>query len=366
MSWRAVLEAADVVVMPSTPSEVVVELASGARQRLHLVRSSGTLHPSVMQRTDAARPNRPEGLRRLWVAAAASPAAVLYARHAGDSLVTADGQVLLQVDGQTLEVGRPAPRAAPRPRGRTPWGVLGVARRMLEVDVDRQQDLAGLAGLSQERVSRLLSRLRDHGLTARTAGTGGRAVERPVSAAALLDWWLEEYPREEALRAHYFAPDPLPAQLARAAAALTGRRPLLSGDLAADQLAPWRRPGLVLLYCTRPVDLTGAGFVAASAAQATLTVVTSPDPTVAIPTTATGQVWAQAPAGDGVIELADPFQVLLDVLGSPAPDASQAAGRLRDALLTGRTHDHVRTWLEHIVQQHPVQQSGTVGAEGPR
>lgn len=348
VTWRSVLEAADVVLRPVTPREVVVELPSGARTRLRVVQSATTLQPATMRRF----PRRADDLPLLWAAPAASPAAVEFARLVGDSLATAGGRVLLQAQGETLELGRPGPRPAAQPRGGRPWGTLAVTRRMLEVDADRQEDLALLAGLSQERVSRILTRLRAQGLITRSAAASphGRPVERPTDSTALLAWWMNRYPLDEALRAHYVADDPPPAQLQRAAKALVGRRPLLSGDLAADQMAPWRRPGHVLLYCAEPVDLAEAGFLAAPAAEATLTVVTSPDPAVALPARADGQVWAQVPAGDIAVELADPLQVLLDLVGSRAPDTPEAAERLRDELLVGRTKQRVRSWLELIIQ----------------
>lgn len=354
--WQTVLDAADISITPATAHEVTVELPSGARATLHVIRTSSTLHPSVMRHKERGTA---DGVRLLWVAAHAAPAAVRSVRERGDSLVTSAGMVLLQVDGETLEIGHPAARTGPARRGPAPWGAIAVARRLLQVDVDRQQDLALLAGISQARVSRLLARLRERGLTAPAHTPGRRPVERPVSATTLLDWWLDTYPRDEALRAHYVAPDPLPEQLARAAAALRTRRPLLSGDLACDQLAPWRRPGLVLLYCAHPIDLTDAGFIASTPAQATVTVVTSPDPTVALPITDAGHTWLEAPAGEGSVEVADPFQVLLDALGSPTPDAPEAAGRLRDELLTGHTRNRVRRWLQNVVQQHVATPAGS-------
>lgn len=381
MRWEAVLEAADVLLTPAAPHEVVVELPSGAAGRLRLVRSARTLHASQMLRSSrSARPAQAasavSGARgdgeapRLWVAPSAAPSALDLARTSGDSVVSSTGQLLLQVGGEVLELAElaasttrlPAPR-----RGRAPWGAVGVARRLLEVDADRQEDLALLCGVSQERVSRILSRLRADGLVTRdpvgavaVGAVGrpvGRPVDRPTSAPALLDWLVRHYPRDQELRGHYFAPDPPRTQLARAVRALDGRRPLLSGDLAADQLAPWRRPAHVHLYCANPVDLTGAGFVSAPAGQATLTVVASPDPTLAVPPVG-ATAWASASVADNqtpsgataMVELADPVQVLLDLLDSTAPDAPDAADRLRAQLLDGSLRTTISGWLTDVIR----------------
>jgi hypothetical protein len=346
VGWQQTLERQDVAWFPRATGRIHVEAPSGAGQDFDLVQVSGPLYPSVAARlvAAAARP-------ALLVADSASAAAAAVVDDAGHSLVTADGRILLHLGTETLRAEAPTSVRAARSPGPKPWGRLHVVRRLLEARRPlTQTEIGRLSGLSQERVSRVLDPLRQLGMVTRT-----RAGETVPNREALLDWWLAAYPRDAALAAHYYADDSLPDQLHRAATAHRGRRVAVSGDLAADAVAPWRVPRRVLLYSAEPADLSMAGFVTSGAKEATLTVVTSPDPGVFMPTRPSRPPQRQDEAEHelggwdvhrgGIVELADPLQVLLDVADGDGPDAGEAAAVLRREVLCGEASEGIADWL---------------------
>ncbi len=105
-------------------------------------------------------------------------------------------------------------------------------------------------------------------------------------------------------------------------------RPLMSGDVAADLIGPWRTPRRATLYAKRGADLNHAGLTPSDASAATLTLVLPQD----------ASIWpaSNAPVlikmrGHGDVARANAFQVLYDLSRSPA-------GR-------GRGGGGVRTWM---------------------
>jgi hypothetical protein len=123
----------------------------------------------------------------------------------------------------------------------------------------------------------------------------------------------------------------VPEQARAAVAALraTGIPAAVSGDVAADLLAPWRRPGRAVVYVDpsgRPVhdELTAVGLTPSGAREATLELIVPADP----------GVWP-APGGAAAkadLPLADPLQLLWDVARAPGADVDQAVAALRPVL----------------------------------
>ena len=98
-------------------------------------------------------------------------------------------------------------------------------------------------------------------------------------------------------------------------------RPVMSGDVVADIVAPWRTPRRVTLYAQRGADLSEVGLTPSDASAATLTLVLPQD----------AGVWPMSKApvliemGDhGDVARANAFQVLYDLSRSPGPDADEA------------------------------------------
>jgi hypothetical protein len=118
-----------------------------------------------------------------------------------------------------------------------------------------------------------------------------------------------------------------PARQAEAALDLVSAQPataaLISGDVAADLLAPWARPQRAVVYARTGADLAAAGLTPSPAEQATLAFIVPADP----------GVWIRPGESKNGVPLADPLQVLWDLQNSPGPDADQAAGHFRSWLL---------------------------------
>jgi hypothetical protein len=117
----------------------------------------------------------------------------------------------------------------------------------------------------------------------------------------------------------------------------------VSGDVAADLLAPWRRPDRAVVYADpsgRPVhdELTAAALTPSGAGEATLELIVPADP----------GVWP-APgttAAAAVLPLADPIQLLWNVARAPGADVDQAVAAMRP-VLKDRAAAAASRWVPH-------------------
>lgn len=215
-------------------------------------------------------------------------------------------------------------------RGRSAFQVL---RRIIQRGLDQpQQLLAHAAGVSQPRVSQVVTTLEDLGLV----DLDNRVV---ADLEGLLDAWLAHYPGPGGVETRWFAPDGLGAVVAALDHADRGGfRPLLSGEIAADQLAPYALPTTALMYAEDVLDLAQAGLVRTPEPEmAVLTVIVAEDPTVGPPV---GQQPSEATVGGRTCRLADGLQVLWDVNRSRSVDAPQQAAHLRRRLLEWYRPEH--------------------------
>lgn len=246
-------------------------------------------------------------------------------RHAELFLDT--GHISFSLD----EAPPPAERDAPGTgivqlpwRGRSAFQVM---RRIIQRGLHLpQQQLARDAGVSQPRVSQVLAGLGERGLV----DLDQRIV---IDLGALLDAWVAHYPGPGGPETRWFAYDGLQAGVAAALDHARGAHVpvLVSGDLAADQLAPFSLPTTAVLYADDVLDLTSAGLVRTpDPGTAVVTVVTAEDPTVGPPV---GVETATAMVAGTTCRLADHLQVLWDVTRSRNPDAAQQAAHLRRRLL---------------------------------
>lgn len=253
------------------------------------------------------------------------------ARRAGWEVVTDAGLISVAVGQSRLE--RVAAKVlATRRRsqpGPPPWATFTVVRRLLAIAPSTQVELALAAGVSQSKVSRVLGKLREAGLVDRVAG-GWRSSDWD----RLFDWWLARYPGPAGVTTYWYSLDDVGTQATRALDALAlvpDADAIVSGDAAADQLAPWRRPEKLTIYARAATSLAEAGFVpVGSAAEATLAVCAAKDP----------GVWLPRPWILGGLPLADPLQVAHDVSEADAVDSGEAVDMLRDALRTR----HAQAW----------------------
>ncbi|MFC8042359.1 hypothetical protein [Nocardia sp. NPDC057353] len=259
-------------------------------------------------RVEAGRAGAP----LLYVAPSASPRVVSGALAGRFDLVTTAPPTVI-VAGTARMDERTAPRAPAR-RGRVPWGRWAVARVLAARSRPLpQRELAARAGLTQQAVSLALRQL-----PVRRVDGGW------LGAAELLDMVLAGYPGPGGIAQHWYGLD-APVAAGRAVVACAAERDVpraISGDVAADEYAPWQQPATAVVYLAELLDLTAVDLVPSTAAEATVVTVVPTDPTV-LRTAANS--------------LADPVLTLWDLRHtSIGPDADQAARALRAAIEAGR------------------------------
>lgn len=213
----------------------------------------------------------------------------------------------------------------PQRTGRPAWIRWALERYLLLTpEPTRQSVIADSLGTTQQSISRAAQNL--DGLVA-DEGEGLMAVDR----AKLLEHWRNEYTGPGGQEFGWYSLDPVAEQVERAIdlVALLDVKALVSGDIAADQLAPWKLPSRGQVYVAGPVDLGGDGFVAVPVEEASLVTCVPRDPTLwwlAPPTETT-------PSSDG-LPIADAAIVYWDLLTSTDLDSDEAADQVA-ALLTG-------------------------------
>ncbi|MEW2381461.1 hypothetical protein AB0873_05120 [Micromonospora sp. NPDC047707] len=220
----------------------------------------------------------------------------------------------------------PQVEAAERPakRGPVPWGTFTLLRRMVQRPYATQQELAVLVGVSQPRVSQALRTLADQDVVQRTSsGWTLRNLDEAIR------WWLENYPGPGGISTYWYGLAPAVEQARTVVEMVAAPDPhgvAVSGDVAADIIAPWRAPTRAILYASTGVNLADEGFIPAGAEEATLEFTVPRDPGLWQPS---GMAERFIPDG---LPLADPIQILWDVRRSPGSDSEDAAQRVWDLL----------------------------------
>lgn len=106
--------------------------------------------------------------------------------------------------------------------------------------------------------------------------------------------------------------------------------PLVSEDIAADRIAPWKLPSHGLVYVDGTVDLAGEGLVSAPLEEATLITCIPRDPTL--------HRLVDLRPGTAETEdlpIADPAIVYWDLVHATDMDSSEAAARLATVMTGG-------------------------------
>lgn len=216
----------------------------------------------------------------------------------------------------------PAPHSKPEPQAqsrRRPWGrwalmrVLTMSSRPMS-----QTQLARAAGVTQPAVSQAMPRLGE--LVERDA-RGWFAADR----VTMWDAFMDAYPGPGGVSTFWFSMDPVvdQARTAANAARREGVAALISGDAAADRVAPWRVPSRAVLHADTAADLAAAGFAEASASTASLEYVVAQDPTISATAKFRG-----APA-----KITDPLIAAWHVARTGSSDADEAIRLLRESAL---------------------------------
>lgn len=273
----------------------------------------------------AGRSMRPD--RVLHVGKSATDGVVENAEAGKINVLTAE-PVRLIYDGRSY-VADPEPQSRsqlrPTRTGRPAWIRWALERYLLLTpEPSRQAVIADLLGTAQQSISRAAQQL--DGLVI-DEGAGLMAVNR----AKLLEHWRSEYTGPGGQEFGWYSLDPVAEQVKRTIdlATLLEVKALVSGDIAADRLAPWKLPSRGRVYVTGPVDLGGDGFVAVPVEEASLITCVPRDPSL----------WQLAPtleaaAGSNDHPIADAAIVYWDLLMSTDPDSGEAADQLA-ALLVG-------------------------------
>lgn len=259
-----------------------------------------------------ARSGRAPGTARGWLRLPGSP-------------------VRLGEPGQEPEGGR-----ATRP-GPIPWGRLGLVRILLTGSAMSQNELAALTGLSQPAVSMVLKELAGRGIVG-VKDRGSAARWEATDLSVLLNEWLAAYPGPRGISTYWYGLDSLEEQTRNAVSLLearadqqgTGKPPVVSGDAAADLIAPWRRPVRATIYAAHGADLTPLGLTPATPDEATIELAVPKDQLV-WPSAAARRLLRHLKPSP-LFELADPFQIIYDLRRAPGVDADQAAHQVELAV----------------------------------
>ena len=226
--------------------------------------------------------------------------------------------------GMRMEVSVPglfmAPRNAVAPRrGRIAWGRFALLRTLLRTSRPRTQiELATECGVSQVAISHSLRVL---GNAVVRDESGWRAV-RPEM---LWEKFLAEYPGPQGITSYWLGLEPIVRQANAVMAATVELGCLVSGDTAADLIAPWRIGIKAVVYARSGVGLARFGFAETTRASATLEFVVPADPTI----WATALAWAPKMSHTVV----DPVLVAWDVQRIGGPDAAEAVARIQRTVL---------------------------------
>lgn len=294
---------------------------TGSAYEVELVPAVERLTAHAARNTQA---RRGYAARPLLVGRSATDGVVSEAR-AGLIDILTEHPLQLIVQGIMYEAPPPG-RVTPKrlPSKRKAWYRWAVERHLLLTDTPhRQSAIADLLRTSQQTVSHAARQL---GQLTVDRGTGLEAADK----RQLLRHWAEEYPGPGGQEFGWYSLDPIVEQTLEAvkAAELLGVAPIISGDVAADRLAPWKLPSRGRIYVTNPIDLAEDGFVPAPVEEATLVTCIPQDPTL----------WCliDAVASADRVALADAVITYWDVLASSDTDSAEAASHLELLIVEGR------------------------------
>ena len=250
---------------------------------------------------------------------------------AGWSWADAQGNFDLRAPGLTLRQRRAT--AAPKARSKSlpqGSGSLAIIRALIgfrdgEGEELSATTLAARAKVSQPRASQVLRQLHDLGLIGRS-----RRGRWEPDREALLDRFLADYRGPGGTERYLYSLDSPTEVAIRAASASARERPIVvSADVGADLLLAWRRPSVVILYATHEIVPGDLGLVEAQGRHDANVIIRYPDDRSVFP------VPGLIAELHGVeIPLAAPSQLIWDLQDLGGADRLDAAGMLRQWLLT--------------------------------
>ena len=312
------LTAAGLAVRGDDAHHLVIEVTNGDWRRYRVIeRRAQNPSPSELTRDVRALENdRSDGV--LYVVRSASASLRNAAQRDGRvNFVSADdGSLTLATTARSIG---PVNKAEMPKRGRVPWGRYAVLRILiLAREPLTQQELGRRAGVTQAAASQALGHFGDR--VAKRLG-GWEARHR----GELIGQFLSGYPGPRGISTYWAGFRETRDQALFVRDVVSGNRSVecrISGDVAADEYAPWRRPTRALLYCTRAVDLVAAELVPASRHESTLELRVPADQTV----WTTAAHWASASNGAGSA-LLDPLMALWDLAQNTGSDVPESVAR---------------------------------------
>lgn len=257
----------------------------------------------------------------LYIVRSASPSLRDAARHdARVNFISADDGTLTlaKTSRGSEQTGKPA---MPK-RGRVPWGRYAILRILiLAREALTQQELGARAGVTQVAASQAIGYF------------GESVVKRPGGweardRRALISDFLSGYPGPRGISTYWASFRETREQALFVRDVVSGNHSVecrISGDVAADEYAPWRRPTRALLYCTRAVDLSAAELVPTSRQDSTLELRVPADKTV----WTTAAHWGEHESGSALL---DPLIALWDLAQGEGSDVVEAVDRFAEKI----------------------------------
>ncbi|WP_238015573.1 hypothetical protein KZZ52_01820 [Dactylosporangium sp. AC04546] len=311
-------------VVDSAEIEVGTGDGRWSRRQVMLLRHS----PSPREIDRAVRALRPRVDGLLFVVPQAGRALKSAAERDHRVAYAAVDEAVVCFQGETYRAGEQRP-AVPAHPGRTSWTRLAMLRlfTLSPAKPLSQSEIARQLGVSHVAVGKQLPPLDE--LVARTPA-GWQVVDR----AGCWDRFMADYPGPRGLTTYWATTGDPATQLERIESVARDRGdvpPAVSGDLAADLYAPWRRPSRVVAYIVNQPSLEEHGFAVVRPTDATVELRTPRDPTVltmsrTLPSTRQG-----IPR-----RYTDPLIAAWDLRRSPGGDVDSAVDQLRARALRER------------------------------
>ena len=327
---------AELVELPPRPGDVppdaALEVVAGdATARFAVEEKRRAPYPNELARLSERQHDLAIGGHPLLITAFVSEALGPLLTAADWSWADAQGNFDLRAPGLTLRQRRAA--AAPKARSKSlpqGSGSLAIIRALIgfrdgEDEELRATTLAAQAKVSQPRASQVLRQLHDLGLIARS-----RSGRWEPDREALLDRLLADYRGPGGSERYLYSLDSPTDVAIRAAGASVRERPIVvSADVGPDLVLAWRRPSVVILYTTHEIVPGDLGLVEAQGRHDANVIIRYPDDRSVFPVP---NLIAELHGVE--IPLAAPSQLIWDLQGLGGADRLEAAGMLREWLLS--------------------------------
>lgn len=287
-------------------------------------------YPNELERLEARRRHLLESGRPLLVVPFVSEPLAARLDDAGWSWADAEGNFDLRARGlllrQRIKRTPPKPKRHTLPQGS---GALGLIRALIRFGPHAAEHasatgLAHQAKVSQPRASQVLGQLHDLGLVERT--DNGKWIP---NREQLLDRFIAEYRGPGGSQRYCYTLDPLIEVAGRASALGSDDQPIVvSADVGADIVAPWRRPDVLILYTESDLQASDLQAVDATGRHDANVIIRAPADLSVFRDT-------QLTSGDlgPEIRIVDEAQLIWDLQDLGGADRLEQAGKVREWLL---------------------------------